>query len=322
MKTLLLIALLILSWHVPVHAQIPVIDLDSVSSALYPDVNDEKPDLPSPFMDQTGETYVIAVTNESQYAIMPVTLRNEGRIGRQLVVDTADFPVLARTGLHDDRTLYKTKSITGRTVEEINELAWPNGLSQSGFLAADEDIISVLRDDNYIVQKLQLTHPQLAAPLFHVLNMMDEDLDLDRWNMTKHRWEHIRSFFYNGRQVFVEAEDTKGGQRSIFNDGIEGGFYIQLRREPTEAETQFLKEKYDRLAAPEFDQLLNKLSAFNTGEMQPQYIMRYGFYEGHTYWRTDPIAIAFIFGLKSLEEIENAFPSMLYDMLHLHFTAL
>lgn len=55
--------------------------------------------------------------------------------------------------------------------------------------------------------------------------------------------------------------------------------------------------------------------------MHPQYIMRYGFYEGHTYWRTDPVAIAFIFSLKDLEEMEEAFPTKLYEILTGHFTA-
>ena len=49
------------------------------------------------------------------------------------------------------------------------------------------------------------------------------------------------------------------------------------------------------------------LSFINTGELEPQYIMRYGFYEGHTFWRTDPIAIAFIFGLKNLVELDSIF---------------
>jgi hypothetical protein len=61
------------------------------------------------------------------------------------------------------------------------------------------------------------------------------------------------------------------------------------------------------------------LSRFQTGEMQPQYIMRYGFYEGHTFWRTDPIAIAFIFGMRSLVEIETAFSGKLFEMLTEHF---
>jgi len=54
--------------------------------------------------------------------------------------------------------------------------------------------------------------------------------------------------------------------------------------------------------------------------MVPFYIMRYGFYEGHTDYRADPIAIAFIFGLKSLVEIEAVFPGRLHEMLTAHFT--
>jgi hypothetical protein len=49
--------------------------------------------------------------------------------------------------------------------------------------------------------------------------------------------------------------------------------------------------------------------------------MRYGFYEGHTAYRADPVVIACIFGLKSVEEIENAFPGMLYEVLTSHFKA-
>ena len=55
--------------------------------------------------------------------------------------------------------------------------------------------------------------------------------------------------------------------------------------------------------------------------MEPYYVMRYGFYEGHTSWRVDPITIAFIFGLKSLDEIEAAFPDNLYEALTGHFVA-
>jgi len=54
--------------------------------------------------------------------------------------------------------------------------------------------------------------------------------------------------------------------------------------------------------------------------MAPYYIMRYGFYEGHTGWRADPIVIAFIFGMKDLEEIDAAFDGKLYDALTKHFT--
>ena len=65
--------------------------------------------------------------------------------------------------------------------------------------------------------------------------------------------------------------------------------------------------------------LIQRLSSIRTGEMEPHYIMWYGFYEGHTEWRADPLAIAFIFGLRSLEELERAFPGKLYEVLTKHF---
>ena len=66
--------------------------------------------------------------------------------------------------------------------------------------------------------------------------------------------------------------------------------------------------------------LLDKLSFINSAEMEPYYIQWYGFYEGHTFWRTDPLASAFIFGLKSIEEMERAFPGRLYQVLTTEFT--
>ena len=200
-------------------------------------------------------------------------------------------------------------------------LGWPGALSQGGFLARDEDILSVLKGDNEIVKKMGLTHPQLAKPLFYVLNMMDTDLRLNRWNMIRHQWENIQSFFYSGKEVLVVAEDTKGGQQSIFDDGIEGAFYIRLWREWTREEEEFIKKKYPNLTTEELQKMKDMLAGFNTGEMQPQYIMRYGFYEGHTYWRVDPIAIAFIFGIKGIQELDADFDGMLYDVMTQHHTA-
>ena len=68
-------------------------------------------------------------------------------------------------------------------------------------------------------------------------------------------------------------------------------------------------------------ELVKRLSHILTGEMEPYYVMRYGFYEGHTDYRVDPVAIAFIFGLRSLEEIEAAFPNRLHEILTGHFTS-
>ena len=68
-------------------------------------------------------------------------------------------------------------------------------------------------------------------------------------------------------------------------------------------------------------QLFVGLGSIHTGEMVPFYIMRYGFYEGHTGYRADPIAIASIFGLRSIEEIVNIFDNDLHSALFDHHTA-
>lgn len=323
MKTstkLFLAFILIVLLSDPSFVQAQLIELSKTPYKIYPNVNDAQPALPSPFTDRQGVEYVIAVTKNQQYAIIPVTLSDESKMGKQLIIDEQDFPALAKNGLHSMKELNQIKTITGWSLSEITELGRPKGLSHDGFMAEDEDILSVIKSDNRIVSELGLTHPELAKPLFHVLNMMDADLSLNRWNMARHRWENIKYFFYNDQTVFVDAEDTKGGQKSIFDDNIEGAFYIRLRYEIDEEELQFLQEKYGHLPATQFETLKTLLSVIHTGEMEPQYIMRYGFYEGHTFWRTDPIAISFIFGLKTLPDIEKTYPGKLFYVLTNHFT--
>ena len=297
----------------------PLMVVDTIPWAIYPEVNASKPDLPSPFQTPDGQEYVLAETKAQKFALIPVTLSNDWSICKQLVVDTFDFPDLAKRGLHDPSTLEKTVAITNRPLDQITELGRPGGLSQGGFMAEDEDILSVIKGDNRLVQKLGLTHPQMAKPLFHILNMMDTDLALDRWNMAKHQWENIPHFYYRGQKVQLQVEDTKGGQRSIFDDGIMGAFYIKVWRELSVEEVAYLQKHYSHLGEARLNEMVNLLSLMNLGEMQAQYIMRYGFYEGHTFWRADPIAISFIFGLKSLEEMDKALSHKLYDALTQHY---
>jgi hypothetical protein len=318
-KTGLSLILALLSLQ-QVFAKTETVQLDTVAYKLYPQVNEKKPALPSPFQTEDGDEYVVAVTKENNFAIIKVNPQTAAQKKQQCTIDTTDFPALARSGLHSEEELARTKMITGRSLAEITDLGRPGQLSEDGFMSANEDILSLLRTDNQIVRSLGLSHPQLAKPLFHILNMMETDLKGGRWNMSAHEWQNIPTFFYNGNMVTVEAHDTKGGQLSIFDDGIEGAFWIVIRREPSLEENRFLQKHYHHLTASQFDVLKQRLTTIYTGEMEPQYIMRYGFYEGHAGWRTDPIAIAYIFGLKSLAEIEASFPGRLYEILTAEFT--
>ncbi len=287
---------------------------------LYPVTLNSKPDIPSPCTTPEGLETVTGVTKDNQYAIVPVTIENSDEKGQQLYVDSLDFPVLAKTGLHSDIELEQTKRITGRSTAEITGLGRPGGLSGEGFMAADEDIISVMLGDNRLVREMKLTHPQLARPLLHIWNMMQLDLKLGRWNMAHHAWENMVTMEYNGKTVSLEAHDTKGGQLSIFDDGIDGAFYIDIKRTPDQKETEFLRQRYAHLSPEQMDAMIKRLSEILTGEMEPMYITRYGFYEGHTGWRTDPVTIAFIFGLKTIKEIEACFPGRLDKILTTHYT--
>ena len=52
--------------------------------------------------------------------------------------------------------------------------------------------------------------------------------------------------------------------------------------------------------------------------MAAYYIQYYGFYEGHTEYRADPIKLAFLFGLKLIEELYEAFGQQLYGRIIAH----
>jgi hypothetical protein len=299
------------------------------STDVFPRIVRIKPDMRSPFVILNGEEMIVARYGEKhRYTIIPVTQENGKPLlysrkinslfgkDRQLEVDSGDFPALARTGLHSDSEVENKKMITGWPVEIINCIGRPGGLSHTGFLTRDEDIVSVLKGDNQLVRQMKLTHPQLAKPLFHIWNALLVEKECKMMG----RFSNIRLVYYNGGEITLHAEGTKGWQVSIFQDEIQGRFEIIVRRELSRTEREWLKRKYSALSEAEIAELENKLSSIHFSEMVPFYIMRYGFYEGHTAYRADPVAIAFIFGLRSLEELEKIFPWKLYKILTTHYT--
>jgi hypothetical protein len=295
---------------------------------LYPNLLDDPPDIPSPYLTRDGTEILTAFLKDKKYALLPVTVENGGPLhysrrvasvygkDQQLYVNHADFPTLARTGLHDETELDGKDKITGIPVDTITYIGRPGRFSGAGFMADDENILSVLKGDNALVRKLELTHPQMAKPLFHVWSMILQEIDFGKLG----RFSNVQYFFYNGRKVILRAEGTKGWQISIFQDEIQGRFNIDVQRILTSAERLFLQDRYSRLSGVQMAELEERLTHLHFSEMAPYYIVGYGFYEGHTKYRADPIAIACIFGLKSAEEIENAFHGRLYSALTSHFT--
>ncbi|MCF8267448.1 MAG: hypothetical protein K9I69_05135 [Ignavibacteriales bacterium] len=304
------------------------ISYDQSTYYLYPATIDTLPELPSPLKMDDGMEILLTALKDNKYALIPVTVENgtplhyslrvKDVFGKdlQLHINSGDFPALAKTGLHSVQELSRKEMITGFPVSLINYIGRPGRFSGAGFLAEDEDIITVLQSDNNIVAKLGLTHPGMAKPLFHVWNIILYEIELGKW---ARYWDNIKYFYYNGNKVALKAKGTKGWQISIFQDEIQGRFDLEVSRSLSDTEKLFLKEKYPSLSASQLEVFENKLSTINFSEMLPYYIMRYGFYEGHTDYRSDPVAIAFIFGLKSLEVIEKSFPGSLYLTLTNHF---
>jgi len=294
---------------------------------FFPHTYDQCPELPSPYTTKGGIEIVVAHTKDNQFTLIPVTVKKGESLGYRegdwdkiliLEVDAEDFPTLARTGLHSELELDHVRWITGRSIAEITDSGRPGGSSGAGFMAQEEDIISVLKGDNRLIKKLGLTHPQMAKPLFHVWNIA-------RWvgytsQSAGRTIGSIDYFLYNKRKVRLITAGGRGWQYSIFNDEIQGMYHLEFSIELDEAEKAFLQERYSNLSNEQMADFQKMLSHIHTGEMVPFYIMRYGFYEGHTGYRADPIAISLIFGLRIIEEIDKAFEGNLHKALTENFT--
>jgi len=297
----------------------------NINYPVYPKLIEKKPDIPSPVFFSNSTEYIVGLTKNQEFAVIPVTLvnnRNKDKEwwekGRQLDVNSADFPTLARTGLHSEIELDFTKSITGKSISEINYLARPDMSSGVGFISGEEDIISVLRGDNRLIHNMGLIQPDVIRPLFHIWNMIVAEMTNDYWMSEV---LNIEGIYYNNNYIHITA-GGRGFQESIFDDEIKGAYHLEMWRDPDIEEVNYLADKYSHLSDNEMEEFKKKLFYIHTGEMVTYYARWYGFYEGHTGYRADPIAIACIFGLKSLEELDIVFDGKLDKVLTKHFTKL
>ena len=148
----------------------------------------------------------------------------------------------------------------------------------------------------------------MARPLFHIFNViLTVRNDSER--------SGIQGVLYNNREIYLRFWGAKGWQESIFYDEILGYWEIEIWRDIDQDELAFLSQQYANLSDESRADLIRRLSHIHTGEMVPFYIMRYGFYEGHTGFRADPLAVVFIFGLRTVDELERAFEGHLYEVI-------
>jgi dipeptidyl aminopeptidase/acylaminoacyl peptidase len=312
----------------PVNYSVTFPDIDTGTIPVLPFIMEEMPNQPSPAVTWDGRELVLVRLRDGRFSWIDATAENGDTLdyrsgkqgkGNQVMSDQSDFPGLAATGLHAEEELENTKAITGKSVSKITVDGRPGASSGAGFMAANETILSVLLGDNRMLEKLNLKHPDLARPLFHLWNINNV---WERYNdqAPPESDIEITGLIYNAAVVGIRISGSRGWQESIFNDEILGNYHLEAWRDLTEAEEDFLKVHYGTLSEQEFAALKTMISTLHTGEMVPYYINRYGFYEGHTDFRAEPLAIAFIFGIRSLEEIHQAAGGDLYRYLTGHFT--
>jgi hypothetical protein len=96
--------------------------------------------------------------------------------GRPTTEKDVDSPVeterkLKPTFLGKIDDVKNLKSINGLSIEQIEQRARPGGYSYSGFIGKDEKFIDVLLKDWETVEKLQVTHEELASHLRNILSL-------------------------------------------------------------------------------------------------------------------------------------------------------
>jgi len=293
-----------------------------------PEYYSTKPGINSPVISEINRELVLAEMNNSRYSWFDATVENGTPFdykrqlygkGNQLLADAEDFPGLKSKGIHSEMNLCNTKIITGRSVSQITIDGRPWASSGVGFMAEDETIMSVIYRDNQTVEKLNLTHPDIARPLFHLWNISREFEKFSTDAVTGEQFELV-ALIYNGNRVLIKITGSRGWQESIFNDEILGSGHIDIWRELNTGELDFLKRNYAHLSHDQFGKLVEMISHIHTGEMVFFYINRYGFYEGHTEYRVDPVSVVLIFGLKSIEDVHKVCGSDLYQYFTTHFT--
>lgn len=312
----------------PVNYSVLYPAIDTGTIPVFPFILNENPLQPSPAVSWDGREFVLVKMGDDRYAWFDATAENGDTLnykkrkqgkGNQVMADKTDFPSLAATGIHSEEEIRKTRSITGRSVSRITVDGRPDGSSGVGFMAVDETILSVIMSDNRMIQKLGLKHPDLARPLLHLWNIVNTREMYNKYAPAEER-VYLQSLVFGSKEIGIKISGSRGWQESIFNDEILGSYQFEIWRDLDPGEEEFLKEQYGNLPENKFEELKRKISTLHTGEMVPYYINRYGFYEGHTDFRAEPLAIVFVFGIRSLEEIHHASGGDLYGYLTKHFT--
>lgn len=195
-------------------------------------------------------------------------------------------PTLVKPPFINDKTQLDTlRSINGITLEEINLRARPHEFSQVGFIAENETFIEVLKKDWDTVEKLKVTHVELAKHLNNILSLAISISRSSQWFDGAIEIEY-RTQDMDGNTIAAETPQTllvtlmctRGLQEDLFAP----------KNGQREVDTPTGWNEENSIENPALGIKLR----LNTGVLS--YIREFGFYEGGgnaNRYRVDPVKI-------------------------------
>ncbi|OGM16843.1 hypothetical protein A2V56_03665 [Candidatus Woesebacteria bacterium RBG_19FT_COMBO_42_9] len=190
----------------------------------------------------------------SQRLLRSATEEELGLNEFEVVTERSGFKI---GGVNSTDLIHSLDSLAGQPISKLEERLRPGKDSMMGFLGQNESLISILADDNDFVLSHDLTHQDLALPLFYAR-------------------EHYlqgkgREFTYKGRKFSIQATAYRGMQFSPFDDRTGTNIDMVIKNEDTGASLSY-------------------------SGLLPDMIQRYGFYEGKgTSYRLEPSKILEVF---------------------------
>lgn len=160
-------------------------------------------------------------------------------------------------GINTSDQIRTLQQLVGTSIEDLEAHMKPGRDSMAGFLGEDESLLEVLAQDNDFVLSHGLTHQELAKQLKFAEEVRQRGLG--------------NEFEYNGRRYHIKVMQTRGYQRSPFDDGTKTDSDIRITN-------------------------LTNGATLRCSCLLKDMIERYGFYEGRgTGYRLEPADILEVF---------------------------
>lgn len=165
-------------------------------------------------------------------------------------------------GANSTDTIWRLESIGKLSIEQLEHRMRPDQDSDAGFLGSNEKLLEVMANDNDYVLAQNLTHQDLAEPLFYIEQLFRQGY-IAR--------DHASMFSFKGSRYRIEVDEYNGPQFSPFRDGTSTNLDVQIKN-------------------------LTNGETMEASLLLPYMIQRYGFYEGKgTSYRLSPETIIKVF---------------------------